>query len=123
MAAKRAPTRLQEDAIRWPSRESCPKCWRDDGSWDSDAVYEHLQYEYWPRGPQHFRYVVLGKKVTDTEQKKSLWIQFEIILFRRYGLVALVVIAYLTSLVYKQWQYEEIGRGKKFERPNSDIRV
>jgi hypothetical protein len=122
MAAKRTPSRMQEDASRWPSRESCPKCWRDDGSWDSDAVYEHLKHEYWPRGPQHFRYVVLGKKMTNTEQHSSLWVQLEFLLFRRYGLVVLVIIAYLTSVVYQQWQFDEVGRRKKFDR-NSDIRV
>mmetsp|Transcript_9389 Transcript_9389/g.13573 ORF Transcript_9389/g.13573 Transcript_9389/m.13573 type:complete len:135 (-) Transcript_9389:326-730(-) len=120
-AMKKQKLWKQEDAIRWPSREACPKCWRGDGSWDNDAVYDHLKQEYWPSGPQHFRYVVLGKKTGNPEQISSIWTRIEIILFRRYGLVVLVLLAYLTSLVYKKWHLVETGKHKKFDRRNSDI--
>uniref|UniRef100_A0A6U1UM14 Thiol oxidase n=1 Tax=Trieres chinensis TaxID=1514140 RepID=A0A6U1UM14_TRICV len=36
--------------VRWPTRDSCPACWKDDGTiGDTDAVYKHLKQEYLPR--------------------------------------------------------------------------
>jgi len=31
---------------RWPPSESCPRCWKDDGSWDDGAIYSFLHREY-----------------------------------------------------------------------------
>lgn len=39
-----------EDEIRvqYPSREACPSCWNQDGSWDEENIYRYLRLEYWP---------------------------------------------------------------------------
>jgi len=41
------PTREDEIKAEWPSREECPKCWREDGGWNEDMVYKFLRTEYW----------------------------------------------------------------------------
>jgi hypothetical protein len=40
----------EEDEIRviWPSHHECPICWRDDGMWDEEIIYNFLRMEYWP---------------------------------------------------------------------------
>jgi thiol oxidase len=42
-------TVTQEDEInaRWPSLRDCSPCWRDDGSWDEENIYQYLKLEYW----------------------------------------------------------------------------
>lgn len=42
--------RLVKDEISviWPSLQDCPSCYGDDGSWDEDAVFLHLERVYWP---------------------------------------------------------------------------
>jgi Erv1 / Alr family len=37
------------DAIKalWPNLNSCVKCFRDDGSWNDDAVFMFLEKSYW----------------------------------------------------------------------------
>ena len=45
----------------WPSPESCPQCKSGD-KWDTQSVIAHLKKEYWPKGVQNFRYIVLKKK-------------------------------------------------------------
>jgi thiol-disulfide isomerase/thioredoxin len=42
-----APTPQDEINKRWPARDSCLNCWRDDGSWVGDHVVEHLKVDYW----------------------------------------------------------------------------
>jgi hypothetical protein len=39
-----------EDEIKviWPNPVHCPTCFRDDGSWDEDAVFLELERTYWP---------------------------------------------------------------------------
>lgn len=43
----RTVTAQDEDDVRWPSRQECPGCWRDDGTWDEDVVYKFLRISYW----------------------------------------------------------------------------
>ncbi|KAK1745146.1 sulfhydryl oxidase [Skeletonema marinoi] len=45
----------------WPSMEQCPQCKSGD-KWDTRAVIAHLKKEYWPKGVQNFRFIVLKKK-------------------------------------------------------------
>lgn len=42
------PSAEEEHAVRWPSKEDCPRCWNDDSSWDEEVVFSFLRLEYWP---------------------------------------------------------------------------
>lgn len=44
---KWSPTRDDEIKAEWPSRDECPKCWREDGAWDEEMVYRFLRVQYW----------------------------------------------------------------------------
>ena len=33
---------------QWPSRLECPKCWKQDGSWDEEIAYLYVFDQYWP---------------------------------------------------------------------------
>lgn len=41
-------TLADQRAREFPSRHACPVCWKADGSWDEDMVYQFLRLEYWP---------------------------------------------------------------------------
>lgn len=43
----RLTTIEDERRVQWPSRQACPKCWFDTGSWDEEVVFKYLRYEYW----------------------------------------------------------------------------
>ena len=49
------------NAALWPSSEQCPQC-KIGNKWDTTAVIAHLKKEFWPKGVQNFRFVVLKKK-------------------------------------------------------------
>ena len=40
-------TQEEYEAVKWPSRHECPKCWGDDGSWNSENIYNYLRVTYW----------------------------------------------------------------------------
>ena len=41
-------TGLQDEVnAQWPFRLECPKCWKQDGSWDEETVYMYLFDQYW----------------------------------------------------------------------------
>ena len=35
------------ESVKWPSRHECPKCWGQDGSWNSEIIYDYLRFTYW----------------------------------------------------------------------------
>ena len=39
------------EGVIWPSKESCPKCYLDEGKrkgkWDFEQVFIYLKNEYW----------------------------------------------------------------------------
>lgn len=39
---------MDEVAVLWPTVDACLKCFNDDGSWDENAVFLHLEAQYWP---------------------------------------------------------------------------
>lgn len=39
---------MDEIAVLWPTVDSCLKCFNADGSWDEEAVFLHLETQYWP---------------------------------------------------------------------------
>ena len=45
----------------WPSVGHCPQC-KAGGKWDTKTVITHLKKEYWPKGVQNFRFIVLKKQ-------------------------------------------------------------
>ena len=47
-------TLLEEDSVRWPSKESSADCLHDDKTWDEGAVYAFLCQEYWPDASLNF---------------------------------------------------------------------
>lgn len=49
------------DLAAWPPASECPLCKKESGKWDKDAILDHLKKEYWPRGIQNFRFVVLKR--------------------------------------------------------------
>jgi len=49
------------NAALWPSPEHCPQC-KSGNKWDTKAVIAHLKKEFWPKGVQNFRFIVLKKK-------------------------------------------------------------
>ena len=78
--------------IRWPSTAACPYCWLDNqgsgsnagksgtAAFNRTAVYQHLKEIYWPRGPQHFKYVVLDKVERSKVHKLTLREELELFL-------------------------------------------
>jgi thiol-disulfide isomerase/thioredoxin len=54
------PTPTAQDEInkQWPARDVCPDCWRGDGGWVENRVFEHLKIEYWYVTPV---YVLCGR--------------------------------------------------------------
>eukprot|EP00591_Stephanopyxis_turris_P001463 CAMPEP_0195509004 /NCGR_PEP_ID=MMETSP0794_2-20130614/2060_1 /TAXON_ID=515487 /ORGANISM="Stephanopyxis turris, Strain CCMP 815" /LENGTH=699 /DNA_ID=CAMNT_0040636113 /DNA_START=114 /DNA_END=2210 /DNA_ORIENTATION=- len=47
---KRVVTDDETNASVFPTKNMCPKCWREDGSWDELEVYSYLRNYYWPGG-------------------------------------------------------------------------
>ena len=43
----RLPTTQDEIDKRWPSLEECPKCWKEDGTYDEEIILKHLRVVYW----------------------------------------------------------------------------
>jgi thiol oxidase len=41
------PTSQDEIDKQWPAQDDCKQCWRDDGGWAENIVFEHLKLEYW----------------------------------------------------------------------------
>lgn len=35
-------------AVLWPKMDSCMRCYGLDGTWDEEAVFLHMEVEYWP---------------------------------------------------------------------------
>ncbi|GKY94250.1 hypothetical protein MPSEU_000390800 [Mayamaea pseudoterrestris] len=50
------PQPKDEIEKRWPSRQSCPKCWDEHGGWDDETMYKFLRLEYWPEDELSERY-------------------------------------------------------------------
>lgn len=45
---KPTPTEEEQQAVRWPFKEDCQRCWNDDWSWNEEVVFSFLRLEYWP---------------------------------------------------------------------------
>ena len=43
----RIASKEDEIAVQWPSRDDCPICWHDDGSWDDEIIYKYIRLTYW----------------------------------------------------------------------------
>ncbi len=54
-------SRDELDTALWPSPQHCPQC-KMGAKWDTKAVIAHLKKEFWPKGVQNFRFIVLKKK-------------------------------------------------------------
>lgn len=136
------PTLDEEDAVRWPSRTACPACWLDNrvpnatatsgaetgtsknkglvaAGYNKTAVYQHLKQEYWPRGPQHFRFVVLDQ--AESKPVHHLTWKEEIKFFfiarpwhiKCGAIVAILLGLYVVFLLHSKWQRRLTGRHKK----------
>ena len=40
-------TKEDDQKVKWPSIESCPKCWNTDGSYNEDEIFNALEKQYW----------------------------------------------------------------------------
>lgn len=49
------PNQSESQQARWPSSLSCPACWRDDGSWEQEEVFNHLHNMYWWGNPSYIK--------------------------------------------------------------------
>ena len=58
----RKPSKAEIHLSRWPPKDACFLCYRDNGSWNQHHVLKYLKEEYWPAGVTNFRFVVLDKK-------------------------------------------------------------
>ena len=67
----RKPSRVELQLARWPPRDACFLCYRDNGKWNQHHIFKYLKEEYWPAGVQNFRFVVLDKKAL--EQQNKFW--------------------------------------------------
>jgi len=43
-----AATMQEEISVLWPTLEQCILCFKEDGTWDEDAVFVFLEKTYWP---------------------------------------------------------------------------
>lgn len=39
---------MDEIAVLWPTVDACIKCYDNEGGWDEEAVFLHLEAQYWP---------------------------------------------------------------------------
>ncbi|KAL7440754.1 hypothetical protein ACHAXM_007453 [Skeletonema potamos] len=60
-SSNKVASRDELNTALWPTLEQCPQC-KTGGKWDTKAVIAHLKKEYWPKGVQNFRFIVLKKK-------------------------------------------------------------
>jgi thiol-disulfide isomerase/thioredoxin len=79
----RKPTRGELELARWPPRDACFLCYKENGSWNQHHILKYLKEEYWPAGIHNFRFVVLDKKPRKV---------------RRYGYMA--ALEYLYDIFY-----------------------
>ena len=49
------PNQSESQQARWPSSLSCPACWRNDGSWEQEEVFNHLHNMYWSGNPSYIK--------------------------------------------------------------------
>lgn len=70
-----------EIKVRYPQKRHCPRCWRDDDTWDEYAVFMFLRSEYWPEDTTTVEYrklLSLGAESVDTitngDEGGSSWI-------------------------------------------------
>ena len=54
------PNGRESQVARWPASESCPSCWREDGSWVEAEVFDHLHGLYWSGNPSYIRIPPVG---------------------------------------------------------------
>lgn len=103
-------TAQDEEDVRWPSRQECPGCWRNDGTWDEDIVYKYLRITYWPndgltadyrRQLESFRVFVDNEEADET-------VPLSVTLFP-LGVLSFIAI----GLYSKRVQLEKSGRHKK----------
>lgn len=127
------PTVEEENAVRWPSTAACPYCWLDNqgsgpnagksgtAAFNRTAVYQHLKEIYWPRGPQHFKYVVLDKVERSKVHKLTLREELELFLVTQPIKASVLLIAsYISYWLYKRWKRTLSGWHKKYDKEFDD---
>lgn len=116
--------RAQEIAATWPSRDDCPVCWHEDGTWDDETIYMYLRMIYWPDDDTTIKYkdelnagserkLVRAKRARlfpDDEEEEEKQIP---LLTMVVPLVCVVVIGLLYSL--KRAEVARTGRHKKMD--------
>lgn len=105
----RTVTPQDEVDVRWPSRQECPGCWREDGTWDEDLVYKYLRISYWPDDSLTADYRRELESVTVAEGDDET-VPLSV------TLLPLGVLAFFAIGLYsKRIQLEKSGRHKKCE--------
>ena len=73
-------TRTDEIKHLFPSLETCFQCFKEDGSWDEDSVFEYLEARYWS-GPDAMADKLLQYKNSDAKGSGSGLMWFFVIVF------------------------------------------
>ena len=81
-------TPQESQQARWPSSRACPGCWREDGSWDDERVFDHLHQTYWKGGPRRAK--ILPHHVVTSSPHRAMPLKWKVVvmLFVVAGLVA-----------------------------------
>lgn len=104
-----------ETDVRWPSRQECPGCWRDDGSWDEDVVYKYLRISYWPDDGLTSEYRRELESINVAVEDDNEIVPLSVTL-----LPLGVLVFFAIGLYSKRVQLEKTGRHKKCEDAPSD---
>ena len=109
-AEREGKTVTPQDEVdaRWPSRQDCPGCWREDGTWDEEIVYKFLRISYWPDDSVTAEYRRDLASITLVEAEEIVPLSIT--------LLPLGVLAFFAIGLYsKKVQLEKSGRHKKCE--------
>lgn len=119
-----------QQEVLYPSWKACPRCWTGADPWDNNAVYDHLQSEYWPeshKSPDSDNTEVRGrakylrKRIERIEKfamtHEAEFVDASLALASNSIVVPLAVAVVIAALwlIREQKQKNRYGRGKKFD--------
>ncbi|KAL3928767.1 MAG: hypothetical protein SGBAC_012502, partial [Bacillariaceae sp.] len=118
---KREITQEEYEAVKWPPRHECPKCWGEDGSWNSENIYNYLRVTYWPDDALNIKIREYVTAPDSTDEDDELEEEVEAGSF--FGFLKRLLIAvcgsstliYATYCLLRQRRLQRTGRHKKID--------
>ena len=99
------PNHWESQQARWPALYACPNCWREDGSWEEEKVYDHLRAVFWSGNPSYLKIPSSGDGGGPSSRVTPLRWALSLIVF--------AVVAFILRLYRAKKVRRNSGRHKK----------